>query len=501
MKMANPNPLTENDEAVLSEMIANGPKKFVLLFDASRDTCDPAAFHQKCDNKGPTLTIINNSKGCTYGGYTSISWLSGTGVNMYDGNAFLFQLNVQNESRPCKLPIKTPESAIFQSAENGPTFGSGPDLQSFKGVVAVSEDNLFPLNTTMIPGSYDFLGHTVESITSGVFDAYNIQVYSVRDKPAPDMLPEPWRPLNEWNEELLQKMKKEIEDYSPLQEIGLNDDVMPHVNILLLGPIGAGKSSFFNTIDSIFRGRMAMKARAGSLQNSLTKRFRIFPVLSTRSRRCLRFRICDCRGLEDDQGIDPRDIEAILDGHVPDGYLFNPSNPISKDTCPKYVKDPGLECRIHCVVFVVDSNNVSTDAVDTGMDIMTEKVKEKVTKLQEIMNQKEIPQLILMNKIDGFCQASGKNLRDIFYSPKVKSGVKKVAETLGLPEYTVLPMKNINSEQGPGIDTNIGILALYNLRQILHAADDYLSYFLPELLADKIEYTFNSKESFKKDNC
>lgn len=55
-------------------------------------------------------------------------------------------------------------------------------------------------------------------------------------------------------------------------EIGLDDNVMPHVNILLLGPIGAGKSSFFNTIDSIFRGRMAMKARAGSLQNSLTKR-------------------------------------------------------------------------------------------------------------------------------------------------------------------------------------------------------------------------------------
>ncbi|KAJ8313268.1 hypothetical protein KUTeg_009185 [Tegillarca granosa] len=111
-----------------------------------------------------------------------------------------------------------------------------------------------------------------------------------------------------------------------------------------------------------------------------------------------------------------------------------------------------------------------------------------------------IPQLILMNKIDCFCQASEKKLQDIFYSQKVKQGVKKVSETIGLPEYTVLPMKNISCEQGPGIDTNISILALHNLQKMLNAADDYLSYFLPELLPDKIEVKFQSEEAIQKDN-
>ncbi|KAJ8313275.1 hypothetical protein KUTeg_009192 [Tegillarca granosa] len=436
--------LRAKEKACLEEWIGCGPREFVLLYDVERDTCDPKIFHEKCDNKGPTLTLISNTAKCCYGGYTSVNWASSEkGQMLYDNRAFLFQLYVNDEYRPCKFPVIDHSSAIENNVTRGPTFGSGPDLMTFENAVAKAGN--YTLNSVMKPTSYNMMGHTVESITGETFEVYNIQVFSVREALVPNLLPEPWRPVEEWNEQLLQKLKKQVEEYSPLLEIGLDESVMPHVNILLLGPIGAGKSSFFNTIDSIFRERMAMKARAGSLQNSLTKR-------------------------------------------------FNSSDPISKDTCPKYIKDPGLEARIHCVVFVVDSNNVSTDAVDTGMDIMTEKVKEKVTKLQEIMNQKEIPQLILMNKIDGFCNTTGNNLKNIFYSPKVKQGVKKVAETLGLPEYTVLPMKNINCEQGPGIDTNVSILALYNLQQMLNAADDYLSYFLPELISEKIEYKFSKEK-------
>lgn len=41
-------------------------------------------------------------------------------------------------------------------------------------------------------------------------------------------------------------------------------------NILLLGQIGAGKSTFFNSVNSIFRGRITSKACSGSFEHSVT---------------------------------------------------------------------------------------------------------------------------------------------------------------------------------------------------------------------------------------
>lgn len=44
----------------------------------------------------------------------------------------------------------------------------------------------------------------------------------------------------------------------------------PEVNILLVGQIGAGKSSIFNTISSVFRGELTARACAGNSLHSLT---------------------------------------------------------------------------------------------------------------------------------------------------------------------------------------------------------------------------------------
>ena len=42
----------------------NIPYRFKLLYRASRDGCAAAAFHEKCDNKGATIVIVEivNSK-------------------------------------------------------------------------------------------------------------------------------------------------------------------------------------------------------------------------------------------------------------------------------------------------------------------------------------------------------------------------------------------------------------------------------------------------------
>ena len=46
-----------------------------LLFRASRDGFASSVFHSKCDNKGPTITVVK-SGGNIFGGFTENSWTS-----------------------------------------------------------------------------------------------------------------------------------------------------------------------------------------------------------------------------------------------------------------------------------------------------------------------------------------------------------------------------------------------------------------------------------------
>ena len=47
--------------------------KWRLLFRASRDGFAGETFHSKCDNKGPTVTIVKSGNNI-FGGFTEISW-------------------------------------------------------------------------------------------------------------------------------------------------------------------------------------------------------------------------------------------------------------------------------------------------------------------------------------------------------------------------------------------------------------------------------------------
>eukprot|EP00347_Sterkiella_histriomuscorum_P006592 403352180 len=67
-------------------------KQFKLLFQGRRDGFTALAFHQKCDNKGPTVCFILSEFGETFGGYASISWNSDNEYSP-DANAFVFQLS------------------------------------------------------------------------------------------------------------------------------------------------------------------------------------------------------------------------------------------------------------------------------------------------------------------------------------------------------------------------------------------------------------------------
>ena len=61
-----------------------------------------------------------------------------------------------------------------------------------------------------------------------------------------------------------QQLKQDIQSYKAVLQS------VQQAKVLLVGPVGAGKSSFFNSINSVFRGNMTSQAVSGSAVRSLT---------------------------------------------------------------------------------------------------------------------------------------------------------------------------------------------------------------------------------------
>jgi len=47
-----------------------------LIFRATKDGFTASAFHNKCNEKGATITLIKGKNGAIFGGYASLNWSS-----------------------------------------------------------------------------------------------------------------------------------------------------------------------------------------------------------------------------------------------------------------------------------------------------------------------------------------------------------------------------------------------------------------------------------------
>lgn len=127
--------LTDAEQTLLEDWIGTGPKTFTLLYSADTyGECNPATFHQQCDNKGPTVTVLYNPQGSVYGAYTSEDW-DCTGQWKTDNNAFLFQLRFSAKKKCTRFCIKTPSQVMYCGSTYGPHFGHGNDLYIFNSTI------------------------------------------------------------------------------------------------------------------------------------------------------------------------------------------------------------------------------------------------------------------------------------------------------------------------------------------------------------------------------
>ena len=100
-----------------------------LIYRGTRDGMTSNVFHNKCDNKGETITLIKNEKGNIFGGYASISWTNPSSGTYYSApESFLFTLSNIYNTEPTKFPSKNDQKEVKHNSSYGPAFGAGHDL-------------------------------------------------------------------------------------------------------------------------------------------------------------------------------------------------------------------------------------------------------------------------------------------------------------------------------------------------------------------------------------
>ncbi|XP_026054141.1 interferon-induced protein 44-like [Carassius auratus] len=416
-----------------------GTVKLSLLYKASVHGYKASAFHQRCDRQGPTLLVAYNRSGYIFGGYTSVDYAR-SGQYVTDQEAFLFSF--QGKIPVC-IKINSGHFARLDDA-GGPNFGQQLYFcYKNQPVVLNHRGSAFSVNTVTMYGNDTQLTEC--------------EVYKVKQIPQSSAINKQWRNVL-WTANRRAELMGLIRNHKP---------VMPSVSrvrILMIGPVGAGKSSFFNSINSIFMSRITSKAMSGSGGTSLTTQFRTYPVVDHHEGKPLPFVLCDTMGLEDQSGagLDIEDISSILQGHIPDRYKFNPMVPFQHNERRVYTP-ASLQEKIHCVVYVIDSTKIS---------LMSDKLQEKLASIRRKVNLQSIPQIVLMTKIDEACPHVQKDLQCVYVSSYIKSKVQEVSSGLGVPVSCVLPVKNYSQELE--LELNCDVLLLTALQQMLNFADDYL---------------------------
>ena len=84
----------------------SGLKSMKLLYRGSRDGTTSQDFHDKCDNKGKTISLYLNDKGNIFGGYSSIPWTK-NGGDKTANDCFLFTLTNIFNTEPTKFPYSS----------------------------------------------------------------------------------------------------------------------------------------------------------------------------------------------------------------------------------------------------------------------------------------------------------------------------------------------------------------------------------------------------------
>ena len=142
----------ENDKNTMIKLLNKQIKNATLLLRGTRDGDNAKNFHEKCDNKGPTLTLCLEKNGIIFGGYTEAEWDSESGHPKYDKNAFIFSVTYNK-----KFVTKNYDNSIESNPELGPVFGFGGDLTIWDKFLSSKLNNMWTKQETYYDINFEIL--------------------------------------------------------------------------------------------------------------------------------------------------------------------------------------------------------------------------------------------------------------------------------------------------------------------------------------------------------
>jgi hypothetical protein len=100
-------------------------KRFALLWRGTRDGFSAKEFESRCDGHGDTLTLIEDTGGNIFGGFTPLKWESPKKTKTDPSlKSFIFTLKNPHDFPPKKFALKAEgkHEAIVCGASRGPQF-------------------------------------------------------------------------------------------------------------------------------------------------------------------------------------------------------------------------------------------------------------------------------------------------------------------------------------------------------------------------------------------
>jgi len=422
--------------------------KFNTLYRISIDKKTPEAFHQKCNGKGPTLTIARTPTGDIFGGYTSLPWLS-LGIYRNDPKGFLFRLVVENEFDPLYVPLTGQDgaNAIYDAATYGPTFGNGHDLFFFHATSQACSTNIN--GTYVVPDGDAFA-------LAGAQNGWTLAELEVIETSQVELLPISWVPVD-WSEKTRDELRKQLCQYQPkyYDQLGIK-----FANILVIGGTGAGKTTFLSTLESVMLGRMSALSPKGKGTDSLTLNLLKYALDGVPG-----VRIWDTKGWSAST-YRTSEMGYIVDGHIPHGFsLQTTMTPESFG----FNQMPKAAQKVHVVLILVGAEAVT----DSGY-------MARIREFRDLARARGIPIVLGLTKVDQIDKANlendamdGSALTNVFKSTTVRDVIHNLSSASGIDPNYILPIKGYCHEYEHANNIYVDTLALLAVKKLLECADDY----------------------------
>ncbi|XP_035986286.1 interferon-induced protein 44 isoform X1 [Fundulus heteroclitus] len=237
------------------------------------------------------------------------------------------------------------------------------------------------------------------------------------------------------------------------------------LRILLLGPEGAGKSSFINSVQSVLKDRIYSQALADSYSaaTSFTREYITYKV-HKEGKSFYPFVFCDIMGLSYEQGILEDDVKLALRGHVKEGYKFKPESHLPEGD-ESYEQVPKPKHKAHILVYVFSADTV---------ECTVEEFIKKTRRIRLDASSQNIAQIAILTKIDKLCPEMKEDIKNVYILRKMKETMEKFSNELGIPMNCIFPVKNYHEEINMNEDINSLILSA--LKHIIQRGDDYFTF-------------------------